>query len=126
LVFLGIGDTIADQKTYETIQETIKQSKHEVQEVIEKAHRGQLQAEPGNSVRQTFENTVNKHLNDARNKTGSSAQKSLSHFNQFKAMVVSGAKGSSINISQIIACVGQQNVEGLSFILSASILQFII
>jgi DNA-directed RNA polymerase II subunit RPB1 len=27
-------------------------------------------------------------------------------------MVVSGAKGSSINISQVIACVGQRNVEG--------------
>jgi len=82
--------------------------------VIEKAHRYQLEAEPGNSLRQTFENTINKHLNDARKKTGSSAQNSLSDFNQFKAMVVSGAKGLPINISQIIACVGQQNVEGLS------------
>ncbi|CAF1531028.1 unnamed protein product, partial [Rotaria sordida] len=27
-------------------------------------------------------------------------------------MVISGAKGSLINMSQIIACVGQQNVEG--------------
>ena len=35
-----------------------------------------------------------------------------SEFNNFKAMVVSGSKGSKINISQVIACVGQQNVEG--------------
>jgi DNA-directed RNA polymerase II subunit RPB1 len=48
----------------------------------------------------------------ARDNTGSSAEKSLSDFNQFKAMVVSGAKGSSMNISQVIACVEQQNVEG--------------
>lgn len=27
-------------------------------------------------------------------------------------MVVAGSKGSNINISQVIACVGQQNVEG--------------
>ncbi len=110
--FLGIDDVIADQKTYEIIQETIKQSKYEVQKVIEQAHQGHLEAELGNSVRQTFENKVNKHLNDARKKTASSAQNSLSDFNQFKAMVISGAKGSPINISQIIACVGQQNVEG--------------
>ena len=51
-------------------------------------------------------------LNDARDKTGSSAQKSLSDFNNFKAMVVAGSKGSDINVSQVIACVGQQNVEG--------------
>ena len=40
-------------------------------------------------------------LNDARDKTGSSAQKSLSEFNNFKAMVVAGSKGSKINISQV-------------------------
>ncbi len=63
-------------------------------------------------MRQTFENQVNRILNDARDKTGASAQKSLSENNNFKSMVVSGAKGSKINISQVIACVGQQNVEG--------------
>lgn len=44
---------------------------------------------------------VNKILNDARDKTGSTAQKSLSEFNNFKAMVVAGSKGSKINISQV-------------------------
>ena len=81
-------------------------------EVIEKAHNEELEPTPGNTLRQTFENQVNRILNDARDKTGASAQKSLSEHNNFKAMVVSGAKGSKINISQVIACVGQQNVEG--------------
>ncbi len=44
---------------------------------------------------------VNRILNDARDKTGGSAQKSLSDFNNFKAMVVAGSKGSKINISQV-------------------------
>jgi DNA-directed RNA polymerase II subunit RPB1 len=79
------------------------------------AHRSQFDGESRNLLRQTFENTINKHLNDTRKKTGSSAQNSLSDFNQFKAMIVSGAKGVPINISQIIACVGQQNVEGFLF-----------
>lgn len=109
---IGIADTIADQDTYENIQSTIKKAKNEVHKVIETAHRNALEPSPGNSLRQTFENMVNGILNNARDNTGSSAQKSLSDFNQFKAMVVSGAKGSSINISQVIACVGQQNVEG--------------
>ncbi len=126
-IFLtGIDDTIADDRTYEIIQSVIQQSKEEVQRVIEKAHRDQLESEPGNSIRQTFENTINKHLNDARKKTGSSAQDSLSDFNQFKAMVVSGAKGTPLNISQIIACVGQQNVEGLFNSVSHLFLHFVI
>ena len=109
---IGIADTIADQQTYETIQATIKKAKNEVHKVIENAHKDALGPTPGNSLRQTFENMVNGLLNGARDNTGSSAQRSLSDFNQFKAMVISGAKGSSINISQVIACVGQQNVEG--------------
>ncbi|OQV11983.1 DNA-directed RNA polymerase II subunit RPB1 [Hypsibius exemplaris] len=109
---IGIGDTIADPETYKDIQDTIRKAKEDVTEVIEKAHSDNLECTPGNSLRQTFENQVNRILNDARDKTGSSAQKSLSDFNNFKAMVVAGAKGSKINISQVIACVGQQNVEG--------------
>ncbi|GKA54599.1 DNA-directed RNA polymerase II subunit 1 [Tanacetum coccineum] len=51
-------------------------------------------------------------LNKARDDAGSSAQKSLSERNNLKAMVTAGSKGSFINISQMTACVGQQNVEG--------------
>ncbi|CAM4641943.1 unnamed protein product [Lepidochelys kempii] len=109
---IGIGDSIADAKTYQDIQNTIKKAKQDVIEVIEKAHNNELEPTPGNTLRQTFENQVNRILNDARDKTGSSAQKSLSEYNNFKSMVVSGAKGSKINISQVIAVVGQQNVEG--------------
>ncbi|CAJ0932779.1 unnamed protein product, partial [Mesorhabditis belari] len=109
---IGIGDTIADKSTYTDIQDTIKKAKNEVIEVIEKAHNDELEPSPGNTLRQTFENMVNRILNDARDRTGSSAQKSLSEFNNFKSMVVAGSKGSKINISQVIACVGQQNVEG--------------
>ncbi|CAF1484525.1 unnamed protein product [Rotaria sp. Silwood1] len=108
----GIADTITDQQTYETIQATIKKAKNEVNKVIQRTHRDSLELSRGNSLRQTFENMVNGLLNSASDKTGLLAKRSLSDFNQFKAMVVSGAKGSSINISQVIGCVGQQNVEG--------------
>ena len=109
---IGIGDTIADPKTYASIQNSIKEAKERVLDVIEKAHNDKLVPTPGNTLRQTFENQVNKILNEARDETGSAAQKFLSSFNNFKAMVDAGSKGSKINISQVIACVGQQNVEG--------------
>ncbi|GKC74391.1 RNA polymerase II largest subunit [Tanacetum coccineum] len=51
-------------------------------------------------------------LNKARNDVGSSAHKSLLESNNLKAMVTAGSKGSFINISQMTACVGQQNVKG--------------
>ncbi|KAH9159373.1 hypothetical protein AeNC1_019079, partial [Aphanomyces euteiches] len=61
---------------------------------------------------QTFEQFVNKVLNSARDQSGREAQGSLDETNNIKATVTSGSKGSYLNISQIIACVGQQNVEG--------------
>ncbi|XP_012276630.1 DNA-directed RNA polymerase II subunit RPB1 [Orussus abietinus] len=109
---IGIGDTIADPQTYLEIQKAIRKAKEDVIEVIQKAHNMELEPTPGNTLRQTFENQVNRILNDARDKTGGSAKKSLTEYNNLKAMVVSGSKGSNINISQVIACVGQQNVEG--------------
>ncbi|XP_039954795.1 DNA-directed RNA polymerase II subunit RPB1-like [Bactrocera tryoni] len=109
---IGIGDTIADPATYKEIQNAIAKAKNDVMLVIQKAHHMQLEPTPGNTLRQTFENQVNRILNDARDKTGGSAKKSLTEYNNLKAMVIAGSKGSNINISQVIACVGQQNVEG--------------
>ncbi|KAL7668840.1 hypothetical protein ACOME3_009524 [Neoechinorhynchus agilis] len=109
---IGVADTIADGATYKIIQEHIRASKAEVDAVIEKAQNNQLERLPGSTLKQTFESTVNRLLNQGRDVTGRSAQSSLSDRNNFKAMVIAGSKGSDINISQVIACVGQQNVEG--------------
>lgn len=51
-------------------------------------------------------------LNKAREEAGASAVQSLLESNNLKAMVTAGSKGTFINISQMTACVGQQNVEG--------------
>jgi DNA-directed RNA polymerase II subunit RPB1 len=60
----------------------------------------------------SFEFEVNRILNEARDNAGNSALEDLYMWNRLKAMVTAGSKGSNLNISQIMACVGQQNVEG--------------
>ena len=52
---------------------------------------------------------INAH---ARDDSGQKAEKSLDERNNVKATVVSGSKGSFMNIAQILACVGQQTVSG--------------
>ena len=64
------------------------------------------------TMQQSFEQKVNQILNKARDNAGNSAQNSLMDTNNVKMMVTAGSKGSFLNISQMIACVGQQNVEG--------------
>jgi DNA-directed RNA polymerase II subunit RPB1 len=61
---------------------------------------------------ESFENNVNSILNNARNDAGNIALDALDSSNRLKGMVFAGSKGSNMNISQILACVGQQNVEG--------------
>ena len=56
---IGIGDTIADAATMEKINETISKAKNDVKELIKAAQERQLEAEPGRTMMDSFENRVN-------------------------------------------------------------------
>ena len=109
---IGIGDTIADAKTMAAVSERIVAAKQQVSKLIEDAHNDRLKPQPGMTIRESFEAGVNLALNQARDKAGQDAQKSLKDDNNVKQMVVAGSKGSFINIAQMSVCVGQQSVEG--------------
>ena len=109
---IGIGDTIADRNTMGQINDIISTAKDNVELLIGKARRHELEAQPGRTMMESFESLVNQELNKARDAAGNMAQKSLPETNNVKQMVTAGSKGSFINISQMTACVGQQNVEG--------------
>ncbi|KAI8061444.1 hypothetical protein BC940DRAFT_327795 [Gongronella butleri] len=109
---IGIGDTIADQATMARITNIISQAKQRVAEIIATARQDKLEVQPGMTLRESFEAKVNQTLNRARDDAGKLAQNSLKDDNNVKQMVMAGSKGSFINISQMSACVGQQNVEG--------------
>jgi intein/homing endonuclease len=51
-------------------------------------------------------------LNKATEQSGKIGRTSLSKDNRFLMIVTSGSKGSLVNISQMISCLGQQNVDG--------------
>ena len=94
------------------INDIISTAKDNVELLIGKARRHELEAQPGRTMMESFESLVNQELNKARDAAGNMAQKSLPETNNVKQMVTAGSKGSFINISQMTACVGQQNVEG--------------
>lgn len=59
---IGIGDTIADASTMETINQTISQAKDKVKQLIREAQEKKLEAEPGRTMMDSFENRVNQVL----------------------------------------------------------------
>lgn len=109
---IGIGDSVADSSTSEDIQKIIENCKKDVIKQIQKGQRNELEKQPGLSLMQMFEWLVNSILNTARDQAGLKAQADLESTNNIKATVECGSKGNHLNISQIIACVGQQNLEG--------------
>ncbi|SCU99218.1 LAFA_0G22716g1_1 [Lachancea sp. 'fantastica'] len=109
---IGIGDTIADEKSMREITDAIMVAKKKVEEVTKEAQANLLTAKHGMTLRESFEDNVVRYLNEARDKAGRSAEVNLKDLNNVKQMVSAGSKGSFINIAQMSACVGQQSVEG--------------
>ncbi|KAG1671615.1 hypothetical protein FOA52_006846 [Chlamydomonas sp. UWO 241] len=109
---IGIADTVADDATMTTINEIIERAKEEVKKIIGQYQAGELEAQPGRTMQEAFENRVNAVLNKARDDAGKTAENSVNLVNNIVKMSSAGSKGSFINISQMMGCVGQQNVEG--------------
>ena len=110
---VGIGDTDASSEILNKIADIIRQAKETVRNLVHRAQLGDLQRQAGKSMHETFESLVNQCLNDARAQAGDVAADALEEDkNSIVGMMQAGSKGSKINVSQIIACVGQQNVEG--------------
>jgi len=109
---VGISDLIADRKTQDEIIKIIVKQKQEVQSLIEKVHLGTFENNTALTNMAQFEQNVNNALNEATNQAGSKGRKSLAKTNRFVMIVNSGSKGTPINISQMISCLGQQNVDG--------------
>lgn len=109
---VGISDTIADESTRSVIDSILSKANNRISDLIKSAHLGKIPCQPGRSMKESFEYSVNTKLNSARDKAGRHSILNLSVRNSIKAMLNAGSKGSEINICQIMACVGQQNIEG--------------
>uniref|UniRef100_A0A183FJP0 DNA-directed RNA polymerase n=1 Tax=Heligmosomoides polygyrus TaxID=6339 RepID=A0A183FJP0_HELPZ len=73
---------------------------------------GELKAQPGCTMEETLEAFILRELSSIRDKAGKTCVANLSKHNAPLIMAISGSKGSFINISQMVACVGQQAISG--------------
>ena len=109
---VGISDLIADEETKQKINTIIHDKKTEVSNLIDQIHLGIFENKTGKSNLEEFETQVNNILNKASNDAGKAGVRSLDKENRFVSIVTSGSKGNELNISQMISCLGQQNVDG--------------
>ena len=103
---MGIGftcsfsDGFCTNECTKSVEEIVKNADEEVYKSIH------------NGYDVKSEKKINALLNNARDKAGIKVCDEMSIKNNIHTMVTGGSKGSIINISQIMACVGQQNVNG--------------
>ena len=109
---VGISDLVANRKTQDAIIQEITKQKQDVYTLIDKVHMGTFENETSASNNVEFETNVNNILNEATKQAGTISRKSLNKDNRFIMIVNSGSKGSLINISQMISCLGQTNIDG--------------
>ena len=109
---VGISDLIADSSTNQKISDAMLKKKQEVKNLIDQTHLGTFENSTGKTNEVEFESKVNSILQKAADEAGKIGRKSLAADNRFVIMVNSGSKGKSLNIAQMISCLGQQNVDG--------------
>jgi DNA-directed RNA polymerase II subunit RPB1 len=109
---VGISDLVSNKNTSDRIAAMIASKMEEVQNITDKVHLGIMENNTGRSNYTEFETQVGNVLNDTTGQTGKIAVDSLNSDNRFVMIVKSGSKGSMLNISQMISCVGQQSIDG--------------
>ena len=110
---VGISDLIVDEDTQQNLKAKINEMKVQVYDIIKNIHVGSFENLSINDNSDYFETEINKILNKAREQTGKLGLSKINDKeNRMINMIKSGSKGNTLNVAQMIACVGQQNVDG--------------
>jgi DNA-directed RNA polymerase II subunit RPB1 len=94
------------------MQKIMQKRKQEVENIILQIHLDLFENNSGRTNEEEFENKIFKALNEANSEAGKQGLASLADENRLVAMVRAGSKGSTFNIAQMIACLGQISIEG--------------
>ena len=109
---VGISDLIADSTTKADMNAKIQEKKSDVETILLSVHQDLFDNNTGKSNQAEFEDRIFGIFNKATELAGDIGYNSLANENRMTAMVRAGSKGGPINIAQMIACLGQQNIDG--------------
>uniref|UniRef100_A0A0N4Z3L6 DNA-directed RNA polymerase subunit n=1 Tax=Parastrongyloides trichosuri TaxID=131310 RepID=A0A0N4Z3L6_PARTI len=109
---IGIGDVTPSKNLLEDKTKLLNEGYSKCDQYIKDLKENKLKAQPGCTPYETLEALILKELSSIRDHAGQACLRNLSKHNAPLTMAISGSKGSFINISQMIACVGQQAISG--------------
>jgi DNA-directed RNA polymerase II subunit RPB1 len=109
---VGISDLYISTKTVDNISSIIMEQISLGNAILERSRLGLLENNTGKSNEDELEQQLDDVIKKASSSAGRAGLDGLSPNNRFVTMVKAGSKGSDLNITQMVACVGQQTVDG--------------
>lgn len=94
------------------VNDTIEETNRKVNELVNSYRQGTLLRLPGQTLEESLEIYIMNELAKARDEAGNIADEFFTMDNHGIIMTRTGARGSSLNIGQMTACLGQQAVRG--------------
>ena len=107
-----ISDTDLSDSIKQQVEEIISEAEKKAKRSINQYENHELTPLHGMTEKETVEIKIMEALNEARNAVGKLIAKSSDENNPTIMMANSGAKGKTLNLAQMAACVGQQVVHG--------------
>jgi len=109
---IGINDVYPSAELVRRKDELIKKAYLQCDSLINDFQLDRLTRDAGCNEEQTMENRISGVLSEVRQKAGAICFEQLSNWNSPLIMAKCGSKGSNINVSQMVAAVGQQIIGG--------------
>jgi DNA-directed RNA polymerase subunit A' len=108
----GYSDLWLSPQTNQEIHDVIQKAYDKVHELIEQFKMGTLPLTRGLSANEALELYVVDELSRARDRAGKTADRAFPDDNSGVIMASTGARGSTLNIGQMTAALGQQSIRG--------------
>ena len=108
----GYSDLWLSPETRQEISDVIQKTYEKVYELIQQYNDGTLPLTRGLSAEEALELYVVNELSRARDRAGRTADRAFPDDNSGVIMASTGARGSTLNIGQMTAALGQQSIRG--------------
>ena len=107
---ISLSDLKVNEKTVEEKEKIIKEAEEKTNSIIEAFDKNILEPIPGKTKEESREIKILQILNETRTKIGKVVRKEFPKENPVNNMILSGAGGNILNITQIACSVGQQSL----------------
>ena len=109
---IGISDVTPGDELRRMKEHMVETAYAKCDELIDMFKRGKLETQPGCNEEQTLEAKIGGLLSKVREEVGDVCINELDNLNAPLIMATCGSKGSNLNVSQMVAVVGQQIISG--------------